>query len=82
MGLPRKIGKKPARRGDLGNYRSDHSQGPQQPGRRRDEKKTTLEKVHNAALESEPFILEADLAARSSNQEKGPGQVREGAFGG
>lgn len=46
------------------------------------EKKTTLEKVHNTALKSEPFILEADLAARSSNQEKSPRQVRERVFGG
>lgn len=35
-------------------------------------------KVHNKGLKSEPFILEADQAARSRHEENSPEQVREG----
>lgn len=34
-------------------------------------------KAHNKELKNEPFILEADQAARSSHEEDSPGQVRE-----
>lgn len=35
-------------------------------------------KAHNKGLKSEPFILEADQAARSSHEENSSEQVREG----